>query len=75
MFDTAQISSGFTLSEPTLYANHINKLIALGLDVEVDTWEDSLSVKKETTTCASEADVEADTEASENVSESLEELD
>ncbi len=40
MFDTAQISSGFTLNEPAKYANHINRLIALGLDIELDKWEE-----------------------------------
>ena len=43
MFDTAQISSGFTLEQPTKYANKINRLIALGLDVELDKWVDSVT--------------------------------
>ena len=42
MFDTTLISSGFTLDEPSKYANRINKLIALGLDVDdMDEWESS----------------------------------
>lgn len=40
MFDTSLISSGFSLKDPARYANHIHKLIGLGLDVEdVDKWE------------------------------------
>ena len=40
MFDTTMISSGFTLNEPSKYANRINRLIAMGLDVDdIEEWE------------------------------------
>lgn len=79
MFDTAQISSGFTLTEPTKYANHINRLIALGLDVEVDDWEEGLKPTFATKTTNKEETTEAETTSatSETVvsEETMEELD
>ena len=42
LFNTAMISSGFTLSEPTIYTNKINRLIAESLKVDtMDEWEKS----------------------------------
>lgn len=43
MFRTSLISSGFTIKDPTNYANNINRLIGLGLDIDIDSWLDSLN--------------------------------
>lgn len=47
MFRTALISSGFTIKDPTNYANNINRLIALGLDIDLDEWITSQTGTKE----------------------------
>jgi len=39
MYQTSLLSSGFTLPEPTTYTNKINRLLALGLDIDdIDEW-------------------------------------
>lgn len=44
MFETTLISSGFTLEEPSKYAGRINRLVAMGL--EVDNLEEWLATRK-----------------------------
>ena len=77
MFDTAQISSGFTLAQPTRYANHINRLIALGLEVELDEWEESLAPSNEVEVSSDTEEKEEDDKAGVEVDEeeNMEELD
>lgn len=82
MFNTAQISSGFTISEPSKYANHINRLIALGLDVEIDEWEETHNpipeLETETTTVATDsptADATDNTTDATPETEEMEQLD
>jgi molecular chaperone HtpG len=36
LFDTALISSGFSLEDPQVFARRINRMVALGLNVEGD---------------------------------------
>jgi molecular chaperone HtpG len=47
LYNTSLISSGFTLNEPTTYTNRINRLIAMGLDIDdMDEWEENLKETK-----------------------------
>jgi len=53
LFETALLSSGFTLEDPNSFAKRINSLVALGLDVSTEEQEE----KTEETTAAADAPV------------------
>jgi molecular chaperone HtpG len=53
LFETALLSSGFTLEDPNAFAGRINSLVALGLDIE--------AVEEEAPAASEDAPVAADT--------------
>ena len=82
MFDTALLSSGFTLPHPTAYANHINRLIGLGLEVDdIQEWEATVKGKGKGkgNTLANEEEIPEEategTEATETTEAPMEEVD
>lgn len=64
LFETALLTSGFTLDEPSSFAKRIYRMIALGLDVDEDEEEEAAV---EETSAADGADAGASTSAMEEI--------
>jgi len=63
LFDTALLTSGFSLDEPTNFANRIHRMIKLGLSIEDDKLDEEMPPlvqenKAEATTSSKMEDVD-----------------
>ena len=75
LYNTTLISSGFTIPSPSDYAAQINRLIALGLEVEnLDEWEQEVRGKDAPVEEIKEDD-DKKTEASDPTDTQMEEVD
>jgi len=69
LFDTAMLTSGFSLDEPTNFANRIHRMIKLGLSIEDDKLDEEMPPlvqenKTEATTSSKMEDVDWEKEKS-----------
>ncbi len=67
LFETALLTSGFALDEPTSFAKRIHRMISLGLDVDEENEEDS--------SAAFEADADAPPPLEGGSASAMEEID
>eukprot|EP00040_Diaphanoeca_grandis_P038122 m.255822 g.255822 ORF g.255822 m.255822 type:complete len:728 (+) comp33941_c0_seq1:149-2332(+) len=74
MFETAMLTSGFNLDEPTTHANRIHRMIKLGLNIDEDA-DDALSTTEEKKVGGDDEDMPPLEDSAENADDAMEEVD